>query len=524
MTRTRPAHALLAAALMWGAGCSLQETAIPGLTGPSGLARSVSVAATPDSIMRDGVAQSTILVTARGADGDPIASLGVRLDMSVDGVRQDLGTLSARTIQTDLNGRGSAVYTAPPPPPPSGDAVTIVTILATPIDSNHQGALTHSAEIRLTTPGVIQPPAETPTARLSFSPESPAINTPVYFDASASCAGAGPCSSTAGLVAFDWTFGDGSQATGERPTKNFAAPGVYTVVLKVTNDRGLSASTTTTVTVGPGTPPTASFVFSPTAPLVGQMVVFNAEAARAAPGRQIVDYGWEWGDDTPGRNGPGVVQTGHAFEVEGTYVVVLTVVDDVGQRSTATQTVTVGSGIPAAVFTVSPEPPVVIGTRIFFDGSMSIAAPGTTIEFYAWSFGDGTQSGTSREPTVEKSYAAANTYVVTLTVTDSLGRTSMASQTVTVESGTPAAAFIVSPQPPVSPGTSLTFDGSSSAAVPGASIVSYTWSFGDGTGSGPNASPIAAKSYSAAGTYIVTLTVTDNMGRTSTVNQAVGVQ
>jgi PKD repeat protein len=54
--------------------------------------------------------------------------------------------------------------------------------------------------------------------------------------------------------------------------------------------------------------------------------------------------------------------------------------------------------------------------------------------------------------------------------------------------------------------------------------VSNTWSFGDGTGSGPNASPIATKAYSAAGTYIVTLTVTDNMGRTSTVNQAVGVQ
>jgi subtilisin family serine protease len=54
----------------------------------------------------------------------------------------------------------------------------------------------------------------------------------------------------------------------------------------------------------------------------------------------------------------------------------------------------------------------------------------------------------------------------------------------------------------------------------GGSIVSYAWSFGDGsTGLGIN----PAKTYSAAGKYSVTLTVTDNSGGTGTQSQQITV-
>ncbi len=62
-----------------------------------------------------------------------------------------------------------------------------------------------------------------------------------------------------------------------------------------------------------------------------------------------------------------------------------------------------------------------------------------------------------------------------------------------------------------------TFNGSASADTDG-SISSYRWNFGDGT-SATGATP--SKTYSAGGTYSVTLTVTDNSGATGTQTRSV---
>jgi PKD repeat protein len=433
MTKVFTAATVLAAALVWSTSCRLHDTTVPTLGGPSELGLSISVTATPDAITRDGGSQSTILVAARSADGGPIAYLPLRVDMAIRGVQQDLGTLSARNLHTGVDGRATATYTAPPPPPPPGQAVTIVTILVTPVGSNYQTAITRSAEIRLTTPGVILPPAEGPTPRFTTSPSSPAMNTPVFFDASTSCAGSAACASSAGILSFDWNFGDGTKGWGERTTHTFGAPGVYQVTLRVTNNRGLSASIASPVSVESGAPPVAAFVFSPTSPLVDQEVVFNGEASRAAPGRRLVDYSWRWGDGSPPDSGDDAFETTHAFEQAGTYVVVLTVTDDVGQHGTVTQEVQVGSGNPVASFVVSPQPPVSVGTAITFDASASTAAAGAGIVSYTWSFGNGTGSGPNLSPTTTKAYSRDGTFVVTLTVTDSSGRRGTASQAIAVQ-------------------------------------------------------------------------------------------
>jgi hypothetical protein len=78
----------------------------------------------------------------------------------------------------------------------------------------------------------------------------------------------------------------------------------------------------------------------------------------------------------------------------------------------------------------------------------------------------------------------------------------------------PTAAFTANPTY-----LSVAFDASDSAD-PDGTIASYRWHFGDGT-TGTGVSP--SHTYSADGTYTVTLTVTDNSGGTGSVSHQVSV-
>ncbi|MCX7523031.1 PKD domain-containing protein, partial [Microbacterium sp. STN6] len=161
-----------------------------------------------------------------------------------------------------------------------------------------------------------------------------------------------------------------------------------------------------------------------------------------------------------------------------------------------------GQGVPTAAFTATST-----ALSVAFDASGSAASSGKTIASYSWNFGDDT-TGTGVAAT--HTYSAPGNYPVTLTVTDSAGVPSTASKTVTVAAPhTPPTAVIED----TSSDLTATFDGTGSRASDGAAITDYAWNFGDGFTSN-EAKPV--HTYSAAGTYTVTLTVTDNKGAVST--------
>lgn len=82
-------------------------------------------------------------------------------------------------------------------------------------------------------------------------------------------------------------------------------------------------------------------------------------------------------------------------------------------------------------------------------------------------------------------------------------------------SGTPSASFSYTVS-----GLTVTFVNTSTDSTGGDTIVSSLWTFGDGnTSSQTN----PTYTYSSAGTYTVTLLVTDNTGATSTISQSVNV-
>lgn len=82
----------------------------------------------------------------------------------------------------------------------------------------------------------------------------------------------------------------------------------------------------------------------------------------------------------------------------------------------------------------------------------------------------------------------------------------------------PTAQFIYSPTFPYV-GQAVTFDASGSSDIDG-TIVSYAWDFGDGL---IGTDVITTHTYESAGTFTVTLTVTDDLGATDTLQQEITV-
>ena len=264
--------------------------------------------------------------------------------------------------------------------------------------------------------------------------------------------------------------------------------------------------------------PNAAFTYAPTNPAVGSWVQFDASSS-SDPDGSIVSYAWSYGD---GYTDSALTPTAfHSFGAAGTYVVTLTVTDDDGHTDTMTQAVQVGTTNlpPVAAFTFSPTNPAV-GSWAQFNASSS-SDPDGSIVSYAWNYGDG-HTNSAAIPTDYHAFTAAGTYTVTLTVTDDDGATNSVSRTIQV--GTvnlpPVAAFTLSPTNPAVGGW-VQFNASSSSD-PDGSIVSYAWSYGDG-GTDSAATPTAYHPFSAAGTYTVTLTVTDDDGATNSISRTIQV-
>lgn len=181
------------------------------------------------------------------------------------------------------------------------------------------------------------------------------------------------------------------------------------------------------------------------------------------------------------------------------------------------------SAVPG--FALAPETPTVFNSVLFTTACSTATSadcvrdPAGIVTAYKWDFGDG-RSGVG--PTSSHTYLLAGTYLATLTIRDANGRSAEVTRAVIVGGGTPPTAVLsVSPTDPKEQDT-VFFNASGSTAVPGRTIASHAWDFGDGsTGSGVTTS----HAYHTTGTYTVTLKVTDDRGQigTATASVVVGV-
>jgi len=263
----------------------------------------------------------------------------------------------------------------------------------------------------------------------------------------------------------------------------------------------------TNVTGGSGTnqPPTADFTYTPTNPDTQDAIDFTA-AASSDPDGSITNYEWSFGDSA---TATGTNPT-HSYSDNGSYSVTLTLTDNDGATDSITKMVQVANTAPTANFTWSCSS----GNECAFDATGSSDADGS-ITSYSWDFGDGK---TGAGATTTHKYSPPQSYTVTLLVTDDDGHSDSVSRTVSFSNQPPNASFSYSPTNP-EVGESITFDASGSSD-PDGSVVSYEWTFGDGTSA---TGETASHTYSSEGSYSATLTVTDGDGSTDSVTNTIQI-
>jgi thermitase len=296
-----------------------------------------------------------------------------------------------------------------------------------------------------------------------------------------------------GITSWRWDFGDGGTSSEQNPTHTYTREGVYAVSLTVTEADGDSDTETKVdyITVS-DTRPRADFWGTP---LSGgePLTVSFSDSSTSYDG--ITSWRWDFGDGgTSTEQDPT-----HTYIQEGVYAVSLTVTEADGDSDTETKVdyITVSDTCPRADFWGTPlsgSEPLTVG---FSDSSASYDG----ITSWRWDFGDG---GTSSEQDPTHTYIQEGVYAVSLTVTEADGDSDTETKVdyITVSDTRPRADFWGTPLSGSEPLTVSFSD--SSASYDG--ITSWRWDFGDG---GTSSEQNPTHSYTAEGTYTVSLTVSD---------------
>ena len=300
---------------------------------------------------------------------------------------------------------------------------------------------------------------------------------------------------------YRWTFGDGGTSSSQNPSHTYSSAGSYTATLTVTDNSSGTASTMVDINVTASVPLSAGNVASLTSGQAPLVVNFTGSASG---GTSPYTYRWTFGDGgTSSSQNPS-----HTYSLAGSYTATLTVTDDTATTAKSTVNINVTASVPLSAGNVasltSGQAPLVVN----FTGS---AGGGTSPYTYRWTFGDG---GTSTSQNPSHTYSSAGSYTATLTVTDNSSGTASTMVDINVTASVPLSAgnvaSLTSGQAPLV----VNFTGSASG---GTSPYTYRWTFGDG---GTSSSQNPSHTYSSAGSYTATLTVTDDTATTakSTVN------
>jgi hypothetical protein len=347
------------------------------------------------------------------------------------------------------------------------------------------------------------------------------------------------------LVSFDWR--DGSRSLGSGPSITVSlSGGFHPILCTVSNSAGLVASGELDIQITSATPPVVHFSMAQlggsatgqdgqTLTITSSSAVRISLAAQASSSSSVDRYLWTADDGVIGTS-----QSTYADFPVGTHPVVLEVFDKNGLSSTASATVCIVNNAPRAALNLSG------GTQSGQEGSVLKydVSPGGSVGIslwadrsqnattYAW-FVDGQSAGQARFLSVT---LKQGTHPIKLTITNAAGASDSAVASVVItEKAGPAAPVVhftmtalgqsahenqtLSLTAAASSVVQISLDGSATGATAG-TVVTWKWA-GDSV---PLACASAAcTAYFGNSTNVVTLTVTDSSGSTSSASAQVNI-
>ncbi|MFH1321902.1 MAG: PKD domain-containing protein [Bacteroidota bacterium] len=297
------------------------------------------------------------------------------------------------------------------------------------------------------------------------------------------CDGSADLTVTGGTSPFTYSWSNGPS------TEDVSGLCAGTYDVTVTDDNGCIVIESVTIASGAG--PTAGFTFTGSACFTGNSFDFtNTGTPPDGCGMNCPTYSWDFdGDGTPdqsGTNAGAANPSGISFSTCGTYTVTQTV-DDGSCIATATQTVEIYC---EPTLSIAGTDESCAGSC---DGSADLTVSvGNSPFTYSWSNSATTQ---------DISGLCAGTYDVT--VTDGNGCTGTGSVTINAGAG-PTAGFSYNGNQCL---TGNSYDFTNTGTPQNMGVPSFSWDFGDGSGTSTTENP--SYSYSSCGTYTVIQTVTE---------------
>jgi PKD repeat protein len=347
----------------------------------------------------------------------------------------------------------------------------------------------------------------------NYAPIATAGNNQVANEDSTVSFGGSAADDPADVLSYLWDFGDDSFATGVNAIHVYRYAGTYLVILTVTDNHGAVDQDALFVIID-NIAPISEAGGDQAINEDGTAVFSGSQSIDTASDKPLLTYLWDFGDGTFG-NGIG---TSHVYTKVGTYTVTLMVTDNDGASDTDSLTVSVSNVAPTA--NAGPSQSANEDQVVMFSGTATDTPTDWQILSYSWTFGGG-GIGHGKNPT--HSYVNAGTYSVALVVTDDNGATATSSLQVIVSnvvpvvymSGYPATAKLIWAE-----AVHYQFDASAIDTFSDQNLLTYDWDLGDGnTASAPSPSHM----YTASGTYLVTLIVTDNEGASVTSSLTIDV-